>query len=101
MVVGSAMVIPHLRSEEPAPVSRGKGSTPERTNIDDMFTRTSQYRIDPELREKKGRRFAEWVQEDMYDLEKESTRTPRAEGGRIDDKYASLDFSDVLPYKFG
>lgn len=27
--------------------------------------------------------------------------TPRASGGSVDDKYASLDFSDVLPYKFG
>jgi hypothetical protein len=27
--------------------------------------------------------------------------TKRASGGLVDDKYASLDFSDVLPYKFG
>jgi hypothetical protein len=93
--------IPVERRPEPGPVSRGRGSTPERTSIDDTFTRTSQYRVDPEMIKKRGPRFAQDVQEMMYTLEKEGTRTPRAEGGRIEDKYASLDFSDVLPLKFG
>ncbi|CAB4156364.1 hypothetical protein UFOVP661_49 [uncultured Caudovirales phage] len=106
----------HLKGElirqdfEPAPVSRGTGSTPEELNIDRHFTRTSQNRADPKLAEEKGGRFAQDVAEMMFQLEKEGTRTPRtsrakstprASGGSVDDKYASLDFSDVLPYKFG
>jgi hypothetical protein len=106
----------HLKGElirqdfEPAPVSRGTGSTPEELNIDRHFTRTSQNRADPKLAEERGGRFAQDVAEMMFQLEKEGTRTPRtsrakstprASGGSVDDKYASLDFSDVLPYKFG
>jgi len=106
----------HLKGElirqdfEPAPVSRGTGSTPEGSEIDRHFTRTSQNRADPRLAETKGGRFAQDVAEMMFELEKEGTRTPRAprtkstpraSGGSVDDKYASLDFSDVLPYKFG